>query len=261
MKIVELIYDNDCPNVEQTCTHLLRAFSEAGIPAKWVEWERSDDASPPHVRRFGSPTVLVDGQDIAGVEPSGNISCCRLYPAEDGSVSGVPSVEMIVRALRKTGDESSQENSGRKPAGWRSSLAVLPGIGASLLPVGVCPACWPIYAGLLSSFGLGFLLKSAYLMPLTAIFLAIAVAGLAYKARTRRGYRPFLLGLAASTIVLVGKFIFGIDTAMYAGIAVLIAASLWNAWPRKNVGTGRNTCPACVSSGTDVATDPHGGAE
>ena len=134
-----------------------------------------------------------------------------------------------------------------KPTGWRTSLAVMPGIGALLLPVGVCPACWPAYAGLVSSLGFGFLLETTYLLPLTAFFLVIAVAALAYKAKTRRGYRPFVLGLAASAIMLVGKFIFESDRAMYGGIAMLIAASLWNAWPRKKTGTGKDICTACAS--------------
>jgi len=137
---------------------------------------------------------------------------------------------------------------GSSRTGWRNLLVVLPGIGASLLPVGVCPACWPAYAGLLSSLGFGFLLKTAYLLPLTALFLVITATALAYKARTRRGLRPFVLGLAASAVILVGKFVFESDTALYGGIAMLIAASLWNAWPRKNVDTGKGTCSACAST-------------
>jgi|GEM_PF-2330127 len=33
-------------------------------------------------------------------------------------------------------------------------------------PQGRCPACWPAYAGVLSALGLGFLLESAYLLPM-----------------------------------------------------------------------------------------------
>ena len=38
-------------------------------------------------------------------------------------------------------------------AGWRSSLATLPGIALAFLPKIACPACWPAYAGVLSSLG------------------------------------------------------------------------------------------------------------
>jgi mercuric ion transport protein len=40
---------------------------------------------------------------------------------------------------------------------WRRTVAILPGIGVSLMPKLICPLCWPAYAGLLSAVGLGFL--------------------------------------------------------------------------------------------------------
>ncbi len=259
MKAVELIYDLDCPNIEQSRTHLLRAFSLAGIPAKWVEWNRGDSCSPSHVRSYGSATILVDGKDVAGDEPAENISCCRLYVGAKGEFTGAPSVEIIATALRNRSDAAPSKVAESKPTAWRSSLAVFPAIGASLLPVGVCPICWPAYAGLLSALGFAFLLETAYLLPATALFLVIAVAALAYKARTRRGCRPFVLGLLASAIVLLGKFVFESDTAMYGGIAMLITASLWNAWPRKNIGFGKDTCTACASHGAGAVIDANGG--
>ena len=120
---------------------------------------------------------------------------------------------------------------------------MLPGVGAAFLPKVACPACWPAYAGFLSSVGLGFLIDTTYLLPLTAAFLALAVGALAYRAKRRRGYLPFLVGVAAAAIVLVGKFTFESDPAMYAGLAILIGASVWNTWPRQRHVP---TCPACA---------------
>ena len=51
---------------------------------------------------------------------------------------------------------------------WRRVVAVLPGVGVSLLPKLTCPMCWPAYAGLLSAVGLGFLISSQYLLGLFA---------------------------------------------------------------------------------------------
>lgn len=116
---------------------------------------------------------------------------------------------------------------------WRSSLATLPGIAPALLPKVVCPACWPAYAGLLTSFGLGFLLEVRWLFPITALFLLFAIAALGFRASRRRGFGPFLLGLGASAIVLGGKFGLGIDAATYAGLPLLAGASIWNTWPRR----------------------------
>ena len=68
-----------------------------------------------------------------------------------------------------------------------SSLAVLPGIGAALLPAVTCPACWPAYAGLLSALGLGFANYTPYLLPLTIVFLTVALGALGYQALQRGG--------------------------------------------------------------------------
>src|SRR5437764_7965667 len=89
---------------------------------------------------------------------------------------------------------------------WKQGVLALPGVAVSLLPKLACPLCWPAYAGLLSSVGLGFLVSAAYLLPLTAGFLVIALGAMAFKANSRHGYVPFLHGLLAATAVLLCKF-------------------------------------------------------
>ena len=116
---------------------------------------------------------------------------------------------------------------------WKQSLATIPGVGLSLLPKLACPFCWPAYAGLLSSVGLGFLISARYLLPVTAAFLVVAVGALAFRANGRHGYGPFVLGLFASVGVLVGKFWWESSPVMYAAVAVLVIASVWNAWPHQ----------------------------
>ena len=83
--------------------------------------------------------------------------------------------------------------------------------------------------------GLGFLLQTVYLLPLTALFLAVAVGSLAFRAKKRRGYRPFVVGIVAAIVLVVGKFIFDSDMAVYGAIIALIGSSLWNSWPKKSV--------------------------
>ncbi len=124
---------------------------------------------------------------------------------------------------------------------------MLPGVALSLLPSITCPACWPAYAGVLASLGLGFLANATYLLPLTVFFLFVAVGVLGYRAKRRKSYGPFALGVAAAVIVVAGKFVLGIDAAVYGGVALLIGASIWNAWPRK--ATRDVPCPACVPAG------------
>ncbi len=66
---VDLIYDADCPNVAAARSQLLAAFARAGRAARWSEWDRGRPDSPGYVRGYGSPTILVDGRDVAGAEP------------------------------------------------------------------------------------------------------------------------------------------------------------------------------------------------
>ena len=258
MTTIELIYDHDCPNVSKARAQLLRAFAEAEIRPGWSEWQRDDPAAPDYVRGYGSPTILVNGKDVAGAEASEGISCCRLYAGSASDLQGVPSVQLIVAALRAA--DHPPQRSGRTAA-WRRSLATLPGIGASVLPAGLCPACWPAYAGLLSSLGLGFLLKTTYLLPLTALFVLMALGALAFRAKTHRGYGPFVIGLLASGIVLAGKFALASDVAMYAGIALLLAASVWNSWPRTMASSGNDACPACAPGGRASCAQEPGAKE
>ena len=116
---------------------------------------------------------------------------------------------------------------------WKQHLLMIPGIGMSLLPKLACPLCWPAYAGLLSSVGLGFLISARYLLPITAVFLVLAVGALAFRAKNRRGYGPFSLGIVSAVAVVTGKFALESSLTMYAAVALLVTASAWNAWPSR----------------------------
>lgn len=78
-------------------------------------------------------------------------------------------------------------------------------------------------------------MQTAYLLPLTVFSLVLALAALGFRASRRRGYGPFAVGILAAVLLLVGKFVLESDLAVYAGIASLIGASLWNSWPKKSV--------------------------
>lgn len=114
----------------------------------------------------------------------------------------------------------------------KQGLLALPGIAVAMLPKLACPVCWPAYAGLLSSIGLGFLISAAYLLPLTIAFLTLTLAALAYRAKHRRGFGPFWLGLFATIGILLGKFLWESNAMIYSTVATLVVACLWNAWPR-----------------------------
>ncbi len=240
MAAVDLIYERDCPHVAQTRAHLLAAFAEVGLAPRWLEWDRAESATPSELRCYGSATILVNGHDVAGLEPAQADSNCRLYEMPSGELAGVPPVTLIASALL----------SHRRPStvppprpGWRSSLATLPAIGAALLPVGACPVCVAAYAGVFSALGLGALLQTRYALPLTVLGLLIALVALGFRAKGRRGLGPFLVGVLGSALVITGKFVLDLEPAWYGGIGLLVVASVWNAWPKAQ-GTGR--CSACV---------------
>jgi hypothetical protein len=224
--MVELIYDRDCPNIAAARTNLLRAWNQMGVAAEWIEWDRGDIASPTYVQAFGSPTVLIEGCDVAGASSSENVSCCRVYRSIAGGYSGAPPMELIVAGLK-----TARPAPAKRRSLTRQTLLAAPGVGFSLLPKLACPACWPVYAGLLSSLGLGFLVSTAYLLPLTALFLLVAVGTLAFRARSRRGFGPFAAGSMAACLIMIGKFSLSSSPMFYSGLALLILASVWNSWP------------------------------
>jgi len=128
MPKVELIFDADCPSASRARQQLRLALASAGLASHWDEWDRSDPASPAYARRFGSPTILVDGNDVSRTSPSDQAEHCRLYRDENGASQGVPAVAMILSALNGSDAPIKQSN------GWRRGLTLLPAIGAALLP-------------------------------------------------------------------------------------------------------------------------------
>jgi hypothetical protein len=197
------------------------------------------------VHRFpdGSPTILVNGKDVADAAPGHGEDSCRLYPDGADGFRGLPSVNQIVAARMREG-QATEARGARAPFGWRRLLAVVPGVGASLLPVASCPACWLALTGLLASVGLGVVVDERVLLPVTVAFLGATLASLGYGARSRRGYGPLGVGVMAVGIILTGKFWFASDALLSLGVAMFIGASLWNAWPQKMPTPG--CCAACA---------------
>jgi mercuric ion transport protein len=131
---------------------------------------------------------------------------------------------------------------------WKQTLVAVPGIGMSLMPKLVCPACWPAYASIVSSLGLGFLVGTTYLLPLTAGLLAMTATTLALRARNRRGYGPAWAGSLGAILILLGKFQLGSVVTTSTGICLLLAAAIWNAWPRR---VESPSCTACLPQNTN----------
>lgn len=89
---VNLLHFQGCPNVEQARRNLTEAFRRVGAEAEWAETDVQSEDCPPHWRGFPSPSILVDGRDVAtGDSARTGSSACRF--------GGAPSVEQITNAL------------------------------------------------------------------------------------------------------------------------------------------------------------------
>jgi len=95
---VQLLFFEGCPHVEAARHVLGQALDSAGLGELVVEQIDVDAASTPvEFRDWGSPTILIDGVDIAGERgPSGR--SCRLYG--NAGAAGVPSEQLIEKQLR-----------------------------------------------------------------------------------------------------------------------------------------------------------------
>ena len=99
MNRIELIYDRDCPNVSATRENLRIALQQSGLSVDWQEWDRGSSTCPDYAKNYGSPTILVDGRDIAwDSQADGNH--CRMYPKDDGGLAGIPSVELVIASFK-----------------------------------------------------------------------------------------------------------------------------------------------------------------
>lgn len=114
---------------------------------------------------------------------------------------------------------------------WWLNVTLLPALLVAALPK--CPLCLVAYAGVLGTLGLDPFLYRTWLMPVTLVFSAATLAVLAFRAPCRRGYRPFVVGSVAVALIVAGKFVFDNTPLLVAGMALLLAASVWNAWPKK----------------------------
>lgn len=98
------MYDAGCPNVDKARAVLTRALQEAGAPAVWTEWCTDDSACPGVHRSLGSPTILVNGKDVApGPHPwaprtEGDGPRCRLY-RESERATGAPPAGLVLAAV------------------------------------------------------------------------------------------------------------------------------------------------------------------
>ncbi len=93
MPSVELVYFEGCPNANQARENIKAAIDASQGPIQWTEWDLMAESTPESFRRFGSPTVLIDGSDVTGNAAENVAMACR--------TDGVPSIATITNGLRQ----------------------------------------------------------------------------------------------------------------------------------------------------------------
>lgn len=96
---IDLLFVPRCPNRAIARQRLDRALARAGLAAVVREREVRSGEEASRLGMRGSPTLLIDGRDpFPGAAEPATLSC-RLYRGDAG-LSGAPSVEQLVVALR-----------------------------------------------------------------------------------------------------------------------------------------------------------------
>ena len=101
--LVQLLFFPSCPNVGAAREALREALANVGGAWQVAEIDVTAPEAPAHLSSWGSPTILIDGADVAGDNAAG--SCCRLYPGS--GTRGAPARGMIEAALRRAQERSS----------------------------------------------------------------------------------------------------------------------------------------------------------
>jgi hypothetical protein len=96
---IQLLYFVGCPHVEPARAALRAALVHEGLGADVEEIDVNAAGAPAWARGWGSPTILIDGEDVAGERGAGG-SSCRLY------AGGAPSLDRIRAGLRAAGRQS-----------------------------------------------------------------------------------------------------------------------------------------------------------
>jgi hypothetical protein len=98
---VEFLWWSGCPSWERGLAELRGAMEEAGLDPASIEMrqiETEDDAARESFP--GSPTIRVDGADVAEGAPSADSPLtCRVYRRRDGRPSPLPDPEDVRAAL------------------------------------------------------------------------------------------------------------------------------------------------------------------
>lgn len=98
---ITFLYFEGCPSYEAALERLRQVIAEEGVQAEIHIIRVETDEQAQRLRFTGSPTILVNGQDIDPLPSDAYPALtCRAYQLEDGRISPLPSADMIRGALQ-----------------------------------------------------------------------------------------------------------------------------------------------------------------
>ena len=99
---IEILYFEGCPNHDVANQRVREVLSEMGIQAEVFHINVKDENTAQEVRFPGSPTIRVNGSDVAPGSNGEPFSMrCRMYPSSSGS-DGAPDKVAIRTAIERS---------------------------------------------------------------------------------------------------------------------------------------------------------------
>jgi hypothetical protein len=98
---ITFLYFEGCPSHEAALERLRQVMAEEGVAAEIEIVKVETDEQAQRFHFVGSPTILIDGQDIDPPPPEAYPALtCRAYHLKNGRISPLPSPDMIRHAFQ-----------------------------------------------------------------------------------------------------------------------------------------------------------------
>jgi hypothetical protein len=100
---VEILYVADCPSQSAAVALVKDVLAAQGVEAEITEVLVTDEQTAHELRFTGSPTIRINGRDVAEPAETGFALKCRFYP---GSLRiGLPPPELVRLAVAAASEE------------------------------------------------------------------------------------------------------------------------------------------------------------
>ena len=103
---LELLWWEGCPSTEKALSELREALRDVGLGDAEIRMREIDsDVEAQQAGFRGSPTILIDGADVAGASADDQIGLgCRVYRRRDGRITPTPDPDDLREALRRAAE-------------------------------------------------------------------------------------------------------------------------------------------------------------